>query len=83
MKTNRLGNIEISSKTINANFRIKVCGLVNGVRVNKLVGVKGLLEILGGCWERLVKFVARAFNCLADKCECKVYGGARVTFYGK
>lgn len=74
---------EINSKVINKNFRIKVAGMVNGKKVNKLVGVSGLLEILGGCWKKLVKFVERAFACMADKCICKIYGGAKVTFYAK
>lgn len=74
---------KITSEVINRNFRIKVYGVVNGVKVNKLVGVKGLLEILGGCWEKVVKFVQRAFDSMADKFACKVYGGAKVTFYAK
>lgn len=81
--TQSFGTIELSTATINRNFRIKVSGLVNGQRINKLVGVRGLLEILGGSWDKLVKFVLRAFNCLADKCSCKIYGGAKVTFYAK
>lgn len=68
---------------INRNFRIKVYGMVNGVKVNKLVGVSGLLEILGGNIEKLVKMVLRALNAAADKCRCKLYGGAAVTFYSK
>lgn len=68
---------------INKNFRIKVSGIINGVKVNTLVGVSGLLQILGGSIEKLQKFVARAFNSLADKCACKIYGGAKVTFYAK
>ena len=81
--TNSLGEIQLTTATINRNFRIKVAGMVNGARVNKLVGVRGLLEILGGSWDKLVKFVLRAFNSLADKCACKIYGGATVTFYAK
>ena len=81
--TKSLGQIVLNTKTINKNFRIKVSGIVNGVRVNKLVGVRGLLAILGGSWQKLVKMVLRAFNCLADKCACKIYGGAKVTFYAK
>ena len=77
------GEIILNSATINRNFRIKVSGMVNGEYVNKLVGVRGLLEILNGAWEKLVKMVLRAFNCLADKCACKIYGGAKVTFYAK
>ena len=71
------------TEVINRNFRIKVSGIVNGQRVNKLVGITGLLEVLGNYWDKLVKFVLRAFDSLADKCTCKVYGGATVTFYAK
>ena len=81
--TNSLGEITLNTATINRNFRIKVSGMVNGERVNKLVGVRGLLAILGGSWQKLVKFVLRAFNNLTDKCACKIYGGATVTFYAK
>ena len=81
--TKSLGEIELTTATINRNFRIKVSGLVNGQYINKLVGVRGLLDILGGCWDKLVKFVLRAMNCLDDKCACKIYGGAKVTFYAK
>ena len=80
--TKSLGWIVLDTKTINKNFRIKVAGIVDGVRVNKLVGVRGLLAILGS-WQKLVKMVLRAFDCLADKCACKIYGGATVTFYAK
>ena len=80
--TKSFGKIVLDTKTINKNFRIKVAGIVDGVRVNKLVGVRGLLAILGS-WQKLVKMVLRAFDCLADKCACKIYGGAKVTFYAK
>lgn len=76
------GEILLNTATINRNFRIKVAGLVDGVRLNKLVGVRGLLQILGS-WAKVVKFVLRAFDCIADKCVCKIYGGAKVTFYAK
>lgn len=80
--TKSYGEILLTTAVINKNWRIKVSGLVDGVRVNKLVGVRGLFQILGS-WEKLVKFVLRAFDCLADKCVCKIYGGAKVTFYAK
>ena len=57
--------------------------MVNGVRVNKFVGVSGLLAILGGSVEKLVKMVLLALNAADDKCRCKIYGGAAVTFYSK
>lgn len=81
--TKSYGEIQLTTAAINSNFRIKVYGIVNGVKVNKLVGVSGLLAILGGSWDKLVKFVLRAFNSLADKCACKIYCGAQVTFYAK
>lgn len=81
--TKSYGEIELTTATINRNFRIKVSGRVNGQYTNKLVGVRGLLDILGGCWDKLVKFALRAFNSLTDKCACKIYGGAKVTFYAK
>lgn len=50
-----------SSKTINRNFLIKASGIDGkGKRINKLVGVTGLLELVG---EVLAdKFVTRAFT---------------------
>ena len=81
--TKSLGNILLDVTTINRNFRIKVHGMVNGQKWNKLVGVAGLLALLNNDWNRLVKMVLRAFNSLADKCVCKIYGGAKVTFYAK
>lgn len=80
--TKSYGEICLTTAMINKNFRIKVAGLVNGERVNKLVGVRGLLAIVGN-WAKVVKFALRAFDCFADKCVCKIYGGAKVTFYAK
>ena len=81
--TRSYGEIQLTTATINRNFRIKVNGIVNGFYVNTLVGVRGLLAILGGDLNKLVKIVLRAFNSLADKCVCKIYCGATVTFYAK
>lgn len=75
--------IVLTTAFINKNFRIKVNGMVNGEKWNRLVGIKGLLEVLGGSWDKLVKMVLRALNAAADKCRCKIYGGAAVTFYSK
>ena len=36
-------NLIYSTKQINANFRIKVSGVFNGKKINKLVGVAGAL----------------------------------------
>lgn len=69
-----------TTQEINRNYKIRVFGFVNGVKVNTLVGVSGLLNILGS-EEKLQKFVARAFASGKDRTDCKIYGGARVSFY--
>lgn len=67
-----------TSKFINKNFRIKVSGIDNeGNRINKLVGVSGLLNLIG---ETLAdKFVTRALKAGLDKVKCCL----RITFYVK
>ena len=48
-----------TSKFINTNFRIKVSGIDNeGNRINKLVGVSGLLNLIG---ETLAEKLSAAF----------------------
>lgn len=39
--------LEYTTKSINRNFRIKVNGMVDGKKINKLVGVQGLIESIG------------------------------------
>lgn len=69
-----------TTTTINRNFLIKVYGVLeNGERVNRLVGVLGLVEYIGQ--EFANKFLARAFACMDDKCVCKLRRGLQVTFY--
>lgn len=72
-----------TSKTINRNFLIKASGIDNeGKRINKLVGVSGLLALIG---EALTdKFITRAFNTRnGDSCRCCLRRGLRITFYFK
>ena len=65
---------------INRNWLIKLYGVdQNGNRINKLVGVRGLLELIG--LELAAKFVARAFRALLDKVVCKLRRGLKITFY--
>lgn len=50
-----------TSKAINRNFLIKASGIDGeGKRINKLVGVAGLLELVGDTLAD--KFVTRAFK---------------------
>lgn len=69
-----------STQEINANWLIKVYGVdEGGRRVNKLVGVKGLIELIGV--ELAAKFIARAFDRMLDKVVCKLRRGMKITFY--
>jgi hypothetical protein len=69
-----------STQEINANWLIKVYGVdEEGRRVNKLVGVKGLIELIGV--ELAAKFIARAFDRMLDKVVCKLRRGMKITFY--
>lgn len=72
----------ISTSWINSNFRIKVYGRDSeGRRINKLVGVSGIIRLIG---ETLfIKFLQRAIKSMADKCVCKLRRGLQVTLYVK
>ena len=80
MKKNSVLNYTTSC--INRNFRIKVYVVDNnGNKVNKLVGVAGIIALIGV--EMLNKLLKRAFGCLLDKCVCKLRRGLKVSFYVK
>ena len=72
--------MDYTSSVINKSFKIKVYGLDNnGRKINKLVGVSGLIALIG--IEFVNKFVKRAFNEGADATYCKLRRGLKVTFY--
>ncbi len=78
----------MTTSTINANFKIKINGLVNGKKVNSLFGVSGAMRILEETktydedQEMLFhKLLNRAFNSMDDKCVCKLRRGIRISFY--
>lgn len=72
--------LNYTTSQINKDYLIKVNGTTeDGRKLNTLVGVSGLLELIG--IERANKFLDRAYNCLTDCCTCKVYGGLKVSFY--
>lgn len=81
MATSIYNGLEYTTKEINLNFRIKVNGIVNGVKVNKLVGVKGLIELVG--IEFANNMLRRAFNGKEDKTVCKLRRGIKSSFYVK
>ena len=79
MKTMKLN---YSKAEINRNFRIKVYGIDgNGNRINKLVGVSGIIALIG--IEFVNKFVEKAFNCMDDVFVCKLRRGIKISFYCK
>ena len=68
-----------STCDINRNFKIKVNGLVEGAKVNVLVGVCGLVAITGV--DLANRLLNRAFNSRDDKQVCKLRRGVKITFY--
>lgn len=71
-----------TSKYINRNFRIKVYGVdENGKRINKLVGVSGIIALIGV--ELLNKFIGRFLKAKLDKVVNKLRRGLKVTLYAK
>lgn len=76
------GILNYTKTFINRNFRMKVYGVdENGNRINKLVGVAGLIALIGV--ELLNKFLDRALKAGLDKCVCKLRRGLHVSFYNK
>ena len=75
-------NLNYTKRFINMNFRMKVYGRdENGKRINKLVGVSGLIALIG--IELLNKFIGRALKAGLDKVVCKLRRGLQVSFYSK
>lgn len=74
--------LKYTKKFINSNFRLKVYGLDEaGKKINKLVGVSGLIALIG--IDLLNKFIDRALKAGLDKCVCKLRRGLQVSFYIK
>ena len=74
--------LSYTTSWINRNFRIKVYGRdENGKKINKLVGVSGILKLIGA--ELFNKFIKRAVDCMMDSCVCKLRRGLKVTLYVK
>lgn len=80
---NAMNTLNYETSYINANYRMKVFGVneENGKKINKLVGVSGLLNLIGV--ELFNKFMERREKCMDDACICKLRRGLKVTFYVK
>ena len=73
--------LNYSVSEINRNFKIKVFGRINGKKVNTLVGVSGLINILDGATDLVNRLLDRAFKSKGDKCVCKLRRGIQISFY--
>lgn len=74
--------LNYSTKSINRNFRIKVSGIYNGKKINKLVGVLGLMQIIDDI-DLVNKMIGKAFKSQDDKLVCKLRRGIKISFYVK
>lgn len=84
MATTIYNGLLYTTKEINRNFRIKINGIVDGKKVNKLVGVKELIELIELIGvEKANKMLRRAFNGTDDKTVCKLRRGIKISFYVK
>lgn len=84
MATTIYNGLLYTTKEINRNFRIKINGIVDGKKVNKLVGVKGLIELIELIGVEMAnKMLRRAFNGTDDKTVCKLRRGIKISFYFK
>lgn len=72
--------LKYTTREINGNYKIKVSGLYDGQKVNTLVGVSGFLKMVKDI-ELCNRLLDRAFNCLEDKCVCKLRRGIKISFY--
>ena len=76
---NIYNGLRYTTREINRKYNINVSGLVDGTKVNTLVGVSGLNEMVGV--EMANKLLDRAFRCMDDKQVCKLRRGLKITFY--
>lgn len=70
MATTIYNGLLYTTKEFNRNLRIKINGIVDGKKVNKLVGVKGLIELIGV--EMANKMLRRHLRHQDDKTVCKL-----------
>lgn len=72
--------MKYSTMYINRNYLIKVYGYSpEGKRINRLVGVSGLVALIG--IDLANKFVDRAEKAGDDATVCKLRRGLKVTLY--
>lgn len=75
-----MATLKYTAREINRNYKIKVYGLFDGKKVNTLVGVSGFLKMVNDI-ELCNRLLDRAFDCMDDKCVCKLRRGIKISFY--
>lgn len=75
-----MATLKYTTKEINGNYKIKVSGMFEGVKVNTLVGVAGLIRMVNDI-ELTNRLLDRAFDCMGDVCVCKLRRGLKISFY--
>ncbi|MCF0187939.1 MAG: ribosomal large subunit pseudouridine synthase B [Bacteroidaceae bacterium] len=82
MASSKSPSLALPVSRINRDYLLKVYGVDSlGRRINKLVGVSGLIALIG--IEMLNKLIARALRCKDDVCHCKLRRGLKISFYNK
>lgn len=72
--------MEYTTAYINRNYLIKAYGIDNeGKRINKLLGVSGLIALIGV--ELANKLIARAERDGQDCTVCKLRRGVKISLY--
>ena len=74
--------LNYTTQEINRNFIIKVNGMVDEVKVNIAVGVRGLRRIVNND-DLCNRLLDRAFDSMNDKVVCKLRRGIKISFYYK
>lgn len=72
--------LKYTTKEINRTYKIKVSGMVDGKKINTLVGVSGLINLIKDV-ELTNRLLNRAFNDPSDVCVCKLRRGIKISFY--
>ena len=72
--------LKYTTREINRNYKIKVSGMYEGHKINTLVGVSGLLDIVNDI-QLTNRLLDWAFNDTTDCCVCKLRRGIKISFY--
>lgn len=68
-----------SINEINRNFLIKVAGIQDGQKINRLYGVSGLINLIG--YEMAAQIINKAFESLGDCYSRRLRRGLKVSLY--